>query len=99
MYLEGQTYAEIGKALGVSRQRSQQLIRPPTAIRHLVQGRASSKCEGCGIPLRRDGHVHHISSELTADAWNNLDNLRWVCRTCHSFLHSQIQATIRIDVG
>jgi hypothetical protein len=85
MKLKGMTYAEIGKALGVSRQRAQQMVRPPKAIYDAVQDRAKGRCEHCGIELQR-GHVHHKEGDDVG--YNDLRNLEYLCISCHRAVHS-----------
>jgi len=86
--LRGMTYAEIGKALGVSRQRAQQLVRPPRPIYEAVKARAGGKCELCGLEIS-NGHVHH--KERVND-YNGLDNLQYLCVVCHKGEHpSELQ--------
>src|ERR1700757_1222375 len=86
--LSGLTYAAIGKQLGLSRQRVQQMLRPPKAIYELIRERARYRCEKCGLKTR-SGHVHH--QKLTED-WNDIPNLRYLCLKCHFYedgLHSR----------
>lgn len=86
--LEGYTYAEIARQVGCSRQRIQQMVSPPTAIRQIVQDRAQAKCESCGIFLGTSGHVHHKgTSNLTPDTYNDLPNLQYLCKSCHRGSH------------
>jgi 5-methylcytosine-specific restriction endonuclease McrA len=85
--LEGKTYAEIGQAIGTSRQYAQQLVRPPVAIYNLVRERAGNVCQDCGIEPR-DGHVHHKGAEgLTPDEYNSIENLSFLCVSCHRKAH------------
>ncbi len=82
--LKGLTYAEIGKELGFSRQRAQQLVRPPQEIYSYVRSKAKFKCEGCAVRLE-SGHVHHVDN---TENYNDVDNLEYLCAACHSQKHS-----------
>lgn len=83
--LKGLTYAEIGAALYVSRQRAQQLTRPEPGIYNMVRDRAESKCEDCGVELA-GGHVHHKDQQ--ADNYNDVSNLAYLCLGCHAQQHT-----------
>jgi len=85
--LKGLTYAEIGKMLKVSRQRAQQLVRPPEEIYKLVQAIAESKCQRCNIPIR-SGHVHHKS--YNDGSYSDLDELVYLCVSCHAACHTHV---------
>ena len=88
MYLAGCTYAEMGEKLGVSRQRAQQLVRPPKAVYELVRDRAKGKCQKCHVKLA-NGHVHHKERVgMTADNFNEIDNLMYLCVACHQIEHA-----------
>lgn len=85
LYAQGFTYAAIGQAVGISRQRAQQIVRPPSMLFTRIRKRSKDKCEGCGIPLRLgDGHVHHkqVNGNL-----EDLANLLYLCRSCHRRQH------------
>ena len=86
--LSGETYEAIGTALGVSRQRIEQMLKPPQAIRRIVVERARGLCERCGIVVGESGDVHHKASRgLSCDQYHDLDNLALVCRSCHRHAH------------
>lgn len=85
MRLKGLTYAEIGKSLGCTRQRVQQLIRPPMATYNFIKRRANNKCEQCGIELS-SGHVHHVSC---VENYNDIENLQYLCVSCHRKAHPE----------
>ena len=89
--LEGFTYQRIGEELGLSHQRIQQLLQAPKEIRHLIIDRAGNACQTCGINLSKGrGHVHHrLAKGLQADDWNDLDNLVYICLSCHRYDHSK----------
>ena len=83
---KGLTYSDIARSLGVSRQRVQQLVRPPEPLYSLILRRAKNKCEECSLPLSRgSGHIHHISG-LDFD-FNNEANLLYLCPSCHMKAH------------
>lgn len=83
LYLKGLTYAEIGKEMGVSRQRAQQLVKPPTPVMDFIRKRAGGACEQCKIALA-NGHVHHMSNDA---GFNDIDNLQYLCISCHQTKH------------
>lgn len=88
MYLGGRSYSEIGKAVGVSRQYVQQLVRPPKPVYDAVKQRAAGKCEKCGIYVQ-NGHIHHIQqSGKTPDDFNEPANLQYLCPSCQRDSHS-----------
>lgn len=84
--LDGFTYTQIGKTMGISRQRAQQLLSPPRAVRALVVERAQGKCEDCGIHVSRSGHVHHIEAQH-GDVFDAVNNLQLLCPSCHRLAH------------
>jgi len=90
--LEGMTYAAAGRALGISRQRVQQLVRPDAATFNLVRERAGNKCETCGLLLGTgEGHVHHKKKKgKEIDTFNEPKNLVYLCRSCHRNCHSYV---------
>lgn len=83
--LEGMTYQQIASKLGLSRQRIQQLIAPPEAIRNLVYDRAKGVCEVCGIRVGRTGHIHHAGGKY--ETYNDLVSLQLLCPSCHRAAH------------
>lgn len=87
LFLAGRSYREIGEALGVSRQYAQQLVRPPAIVYNLVKRLAAGCCQRCGIAVR-SGHVHHVgTTNRTLDNFNDLDNLKYLCPSCHRAEH------------
>ena len=84
--LEGHTYAAIGEKLGVSRQRIQQMIAPPQAVRLYIIERANQRCQVCSIRVGSRGHVHHTGS-TTVEDFNDIDNLVLLCPSCHRKVH------------
>jgi hypothetical protein len=58
LFISGATYAAIGRELGVSRERAQQVLRPSKAIYDAVEARATDSnggvhCQQCGILLHQ----------------------------------------------
>jgi len=86
MRLDGNSYQEIAKEAGISRQRVQQVLAPPKAIRDEVIRRYNGRCANCGIRVGRGGHVHH-QNNADIDSYNDLTNLELLCLGCHSQKH------------
>ena len=84
--LGGATYAELGQMLGISRQRVQQLLAPPTAVRRYVVEKYRGICSSCGLTVGESGHVHH-NGPTDEEDWNDIDNLELLCRSCHRAAH------------
>lgn len=104
--LKGLTYAEIGRELGISRQRVQQITRPPAQVYDFVKRRAESKCEDCKVPLG-SGHIHHKHVTPLFN-YNDIENLEYLCISCHRERHRKVsdgtrelmsQAAIKIFPG
>ena len=93
LYLQGHTYNEIGLRLGISRQRVQQMVRPPKPLYKAIQERAYNKCEKCGIFLKKGvGHVHHIKRlGMELDTINGNGNLQYLCGGCHRTAHKKFK--------
>ncbi len=87
--LDGQTYRQIGTALGVSRQRIQQILSPPTAVRNMVVERAGGLCQDCGVGVGYSGHVHHKYG--AEENYNDLFNLQLLCLSCHRKAHPSLR--------
>lgn len=84
----GLTYREIAQKLGVTRQRAQQLVRPPLPTYMGVVNRSGGRCEECRKVLAKgDGHMHHIS--IKEWDYNNECNLLYVCNSCHRTIHAR----------
>lgn len=81
--LKGLSYAEIARRFGVSRQRVQQMIRPPKEVYNAVKERAKGRCQFCGVELD-SGHVHHLNN---VEDYNDWMNLRYLCTACHTNVH------------
>lgn len=89
LFIKGLTYGEIATKVGVSRQRVQQIVRPPADIYNKVRDRAKACCQKCGISVPIGGHVHHLKAEgRTVNNINNVNNLQYLCRTCHRIEHT-----------
>ncbi len=84
---KGWTYAQIGDEAGISRQRVQQLLSPPPAIRQYVVKRAKGLCQSCGIKVGTSGQVHHKNGDQS-DTYNNIEELELLCISCHLASHS-----------
>jgi len=81
--LEGYSYAEVGRAYGVSGQRVQQILKPPqSSIRSVLERRV---CFGCGQPIDGSGQVHHAGTDL--DTYDDPESLRLFCVSCHVKYH------------
>ena len=87
MRLEGEPYQSIADKAGISRQRIQQILSPPPAIRRSVVAKAKGKCEHCGIKVGSSGHVHHIGNE--GENYQDIENLQLLCPSCHRKVHCQ----------
>ncbi len=86
MRLDGHTYRQIADKMGISPQRVQKILSPPTSIRLLVIKRTQGLCEDCGILLGWHGAVHHEPANGEED-YNDLDNLHLLCASCHRKRH------------
>lgn len=95
--LKGNTYQGIAEKAGVSRQRVQQLLSPPTAIRNVVYEKANGKCQSCGVFVGRSGHIHHIGSK--DENYNDMGNLRLLCVSCHQREHIKLIARANYRTG
>ena len=86
--LRGQTYEAIGRRLGLSRQRVQQLVQPSREVRQLLIKWAHERCQQCGVSIGQGGEVHHRQAPgLVAERYNNLENLEYLCLPCHMKSH------------
>lgn len=86
MRLAGQTYQAIANEAGISRQRVQQILSPPPAIRRLIVKRSRGNCQDCGIRVGSSGHVHHMG-DITIEAYDDIDSLQLLCPSCHRKAH------------
>lgn len=85
MRLAGFTYAQIAKKVGISRQRVQQLLSPPKAIRDYVVRKYNGLCQDCGLIVGKSGHVHHQNGN--SEDYNDIENLILLCISCHRKRH------------
>jgi hypothetical protein len=80
---------ELGKVLGVSRQRAEQLLKPQArrareAVNQAIKARKlvrPTQCERCGatnVPIE----AHHWD-------YREMLDVRWICRACHGILHTK----------
>lgn len=83
---EGRPYQFIANKAGISRQRVQQILSPPKAIRDFVIGKFNGLCTECGIYVGKGGHVHHKNSNVDED-YNDIENLVLLCVGCHRRSH------------
>ena len=87
--LQGLSFREVAERLGVSPSRVVQITRPHPAIRKQVAARANYCCEMCGIQLNMGGQAHHKTvSEADPEAYNDVDNLMYLCMSCHRRVHN-----------
>ena len=90
MVLDGNTYAEIARRCGVSRQRVQQIISPPRHIMAKVKERAQGRCEDCGILIHKGAHLHHVNGDkIDPVKFNGIENIKYLCLGCHRKEHRQ----------
>ena len=85
--LDGNTYAQIAEVAGVSRQRVQQQLSPPPAVKSYIHKKYDGRCAECQIGLGQRGHIHHKTTDTCIDDYNDLDNLELLCATCHRLKH------------
>lgn len=84
LYASGLTYQKIADQMGLTRQRIQQIVRPPIQVIVLLRKRANDCCERCGVQLTKySGHVHHVRKDVTGTI-TDLNLLRYLCRGCHT---------------
>jgi len=96
MYLDGATYAAIAQSEGISRQRIQEILRPPVGVRMAISGRYDGRCADCGIAVTgRQAHIHHRTLTESAEAWNDIDNLMLLCQSCHRRRHGADEGVAR----
>jgi hypothetical protein len=87
MRLDGYTYAQIAKAAGITRQRVQQIIAPPTSVRTYIITKYRGKCSKCGLHVGKSGHIHHISDKTLVENYSDIENLTLLCPGCHLQAH------------
>lgn len=86
--LSGHSYQYIADQSGVSRQRIQQILSPPIYIRNYVVDKFKGLCDDCGIYLGSAGHVHYDGANGEED-YNDRENLRLLCISCHRKAHAK----------
>jgi len=84
--LKGMTYQAIANEAGVSRQRIQQLLSPPEAVRVYVVNKYHGCCKECGLLVGNTGHIHHEGGN--EENYNDIENLELLCISCHRIKHS-----------
>lgn len=95
MRLKGMTYQKIADKMKISRQRIQQLLSPPPAIRKIVVEKAEGKCQSCGILVGVSGHIHHEGQDF--DTYNDIGELRLLCPSCHLVTHLNHSRRIKTE--
>lgn len=98
MRLNGRTYEYIAGKAGVSRQRIQQLLSPPSSIRKYIIKKYNGCCDDCGIFVGKSGHVHHKPANGEED-YNDIENLQLLCLSCHRIEHSGGRKDKSIDTN
>jgi 5-methylcytosine-specific restriction endonuclease McrA len=97
--IEGKTYREIGELIGKSRQYAQQLCRPRFNLRDTIIERCEDCCEDCFEPQNQSGHFHHITTKgQTAETYSAIDNIAYLCTSCHIQRHGPDPEIIRIKI-
>jgi hypothetical protein len=88
MRSRGMTYRDIGTALGITRQRAQQIGRPDDDLRRRVVASSLGCCERCGCMVGLSGQLHHrVARGANPDVYNTTDNLALLCVSCHRVVH------------
>jgi hypothetical protein len=86
--LQGASYNQIAEAVGLSRQRIQQLLSPSPKIKRFILQKYEGKCAKCGFNVGKSGHIHHIFSTVSnKEIYNSADNLILLCNSCHRSSH------------
>ncbi len=78
------TYADIGRIVGVSRQRIHQILNKYTTRGYLSKKMKKFRDKGCGICRGKAIMLHHIDRNSHN---NDIKNLLPVCLKCHGELH------------
>ena len=84
--LDGETYQHIAEKAGVSRQRVQSLLSPPSSVRKYIVSKYSGRCDCCGILVGKSGHVHHRNTN-NGENYQDIENLQLLCLSCHRKEH------------
>jgi len=93
--MAGLTYGAIAARAGLSRQRIQQLLAPPPAIRQLIVDRSKGRCTGCNLDVGESGSVHHQGTQ-DGDRYNDVANLTLLCNRCHLAAHADLPMGERV---
>ena len=96
LLMDGKTYKEIGRIYGISRQRVQQLVHPNKITTDIIKSRAGGNCEICKKILLI-GHIHHCGSK-TPEEYNHVNNLMYLCNSCHKALHRKTPKTPKLKI-
>ncbi|SFC01766.1 group II intron reverse transcriptase/maturase [Ruminococcus albus] len=58
--------------------------------REYAYNRDKGKCKCCGKEFGNSttGHCHHVDNKLPIDRINKVQNLAWVCMSCHYMIHN-----------
>jgi hypothetical protein len=100
MLLDGYSYQQIGTRFGISRQRVQQLISPSKPVVQAVLRRSNGRCEGCGILLQGNGHLHHVNDDsLSVDCFDSIENVKHLCASCHRRAHHGVTDLANVDTN
>jgi len=86
MLINGKTYSEIGKNLGLSKQRAQQLVCLTKGERAKFLEEHGEFCDRCGELVGQSGHIHHKKAKISFNGWANLELL---CIACHRHIHKK----------
>ena len=87
MKADKNTYADIARVLGVSRQSAQQMFVPLKPQMGEVADRAKGLCEACGN-FDQFGHFHHKA--YVFEILNDPDNILYLCISCHLKLNGRM---------
>jgi len=81
------SYTEIAQKYGISRQRIQQLLSPPSAIRKYIYNKHNDRCVDCGKYVGKSGHIHHTQLDKNGANYQDIDNLILLCNGCYKKRH------------
>jgi len=87
--LNGYTYEQIAEGAGITRQRVQQILSPPKAIRDHIIKKYDGCCVDCSIRVGKSGHVHHVNTDI--EDYGDIENLVLLCISCHRKRHREYQ--------
>jgi predicted transcriptional regulator len=87
MRLDGQSFAEIARTLGCTRQNVSAMLSPSNCIRTMMGRQANGRCAECGS---RANQLHHIRTRgIAPEAYNQPANLVLLCKACHRHEHAR----------